>query len=90
MPRRKSGRTCPSSPTGQEVIQAGAALATGAELGPGAGGIGSRVEQAVLWSGRQGDNRATAEAFAQTTGGTTVEMTTAGRVLEAAGGTISD
>jgi len=83
-----------SSPTGQEVIQAGAELVTGAELGPGgvpsAGGIGNKVERAVFWSGRQGANRAAAEAFAQTTGGTTLEMTTAGRALEAAGGTISD
>ena len=83
-----------SSPTGQEVIQTGAELVTGAELGPGgvpsAGGIGNKVEQAVFWSGRQGANRAAAEAFAQTTGGTTLEMTTAGRALEAAGGTISD
>ena len=43
----------------------------------------------VFWSGRQGANRAAAEAFAQSTGRTTLEMTPAGQALEAAGGNIS-
>jgi len=45
--------------------------------------------EAVFWSGRQGANRAAAEAFASSTGKTTLEMTPAGRALEAAGGNIS-
>ena len=45
--------------------------------------------EAVFWSGRQGANRAAAEAFASSTGKTTMEMTPAGRALEAAGGSIS-
>ncbi len=43
----------------------------------------------VFWSGRQGANRTAAEAFAQSTGRTTLEMTPAGQALEAAGGNIS-
>jgi len=39
----------------------------------------------VFWSGRQGANRAAAEAFAEATGQTTLEMTTTGRALEAQG-----
>jgi hypothetical protein len=45
--------------------------------------------EAVFWSGRQGANRAAAEGFASSTGKTTLEMTPAGRALEAAGGNIS-
>jgi RHS repeat-associated protein len=49
----------------------------------------AKTEEAVFWSGRQGANRAAAEAFASSTGRTTLEMTPAGRALEAAGGNIS-
>ena len=48
-----------------------------------------RIGEVVFWSGRQGANRAAAEAFARSTGKTTLEMTPAGRALEAAGGNIS-
>jgi hypothetical protein len=40
-------------------------------------------------SGRQGANRRAAEEFPQSTGGTTLEHTPAGKALEAAGGNIS-
>ncbi len=43
----------------------------------------------VFWSGRQGANREAAEAFAQRTGRETLEMTSSGQALEAAGGNIS-
>jgi RHS repeat-associated protein len=43
----------------------------------------------VFWSGRQGANRAAAEAFAQASGKSTLEMTKAGKALEAAGGNIA-
>lgn len=39
----------------------------------------------VFWSGRQGANRAAAEAHAAATGQTTLEMTATGRALEAQG-----
>jgi hypothetical protein len=50
---------------------------------------GKNVGEVVFWSGRQGANRAAAEAFARATGRTTLEMTPAGRALEAVGGNIS-
>jgi hypothetical protein len=40
---------------------------------------------AVFWSGRQGANKAAAEAFAKSTGGTTLEMTPTGQALTAQG-----
>ena len=39
----------------------------------------------MFWSGRQGENRAAAEAYANATGGTTLEMTSVGSALEARG-----
>lgn len=45
----------------------------------------SGAGDAVFWSGRQGANRAAAEAFAKATGNTTLEMTPVGQALEAQG-----
>jgi len=80
---------------GQVVIARGLALA-----GPTLGGFQAGLAEtapasftaaettagdAVFWSGRQGANKAAAEAFAKATGGTTLEMTPVGQALEAQG-----
>jgi len=49
----------------------------------------AKSEGAVFWSGRAGANRAAAEAFAEQSGRTTLEMSSAGRALEQQGVTFA-
>jgi len=83
------------SPTLARLVGATAAAfkgkqaATSGTIGTSGSSTAAKSGEAVFWSGRQGANRAAAEAFAGSTGRTTLEMTPAGRALELAGGNIS-
>jgi RHS repeat-associated protein len=77
------------SPTVARVVAAIGAAFKGEQARNSSASSVAKSREVVFWSGRQGANRAAAEAFARSTGKTTLENTPAGRALEAAGGNIS-